>query len=277
MIFAQEAADDQEAVARIDVGDWHAQPRCAGLHAIGRKVRLSQTEIDVVAAQPAHQFLQQVQLFQRAVRCGQRRNLFCTVCRLDLAQTIRHILKGCLPIDFYPLAVLLEHRPGQTLSRVQPFITESVLIGNPAFVDSFVLDRYNAQHFIVLHLHRQIGTQAIVRTDRLALRQLPVACSVTERLAGQRAYRTQIDHVAGQLRIHRAVHKAHDFGMLATERHTQFHHPGDLLPKTHTARALDAAVHLFGGDQRTNILGHHAALGFLITRCAAAVSHSQIL
>ena len=65
--------------------------------------------------------------------------------------------------------------------------------------------------------------------------------------------------------------------MLAAERHAQLHHAGDLLSEPHTARALDAAVHLFGRNQRPDILGHHAALGFMITRRTAAVAHRLIL
>ena len=225
MVFAQKAADDQETVTGIDVRDGHAQPRkelsrLSSRHLggndcpfplwgkvrmrvvhrlfVGRtEIRLAQTEIHVVAAQPAHQFLQQIKFFQRAVRCGQRRNLFRTVCSFYLAQTIGYILQRGLPCHFDPLAVLLQHRLGQTLRRVQPFITEPVLVGNPAFVDGFILDRQNPHHFIVHHLDGQIGAQAIVRADRLAPRQLPVACGVAERFAGQRAHRAQVDHVAG--------------------------------------------------------------------------------
>jgi len=90
------------------------------------------------------------------VRRGERGDLFCAGAVGDLAQAVRHVFQRGLPFDFYPLAVLLEHRLGQAFRRIQAFIAEAVLVGDPAFVDGFVLDRCDTHHLVVLHMHGQI-------------------------------------------------------------------------------------------------------------------------
>ena len=115
MVLAQKAADNQQTIAAIDIGNRHAQPRCTRLLAVRAEVRLAQTEIHIAAAQTAHQFLQQIELFQRAVRRRQCSDLLCPALVGNLAQTVCHIFQRNRPLDFQPLAVLLEHRFGQAL------------------------------------------------------------------------------------------------------------------------------------------------------------------
>ena len=57
-----------------------------------------------------------------------------------------------------------------------------------------------------------------------------------------------------------------DLGVLAAADHAEFHDAGDLLAEADAARALDAARHLLGRDQRTQILVEHHALRLGVAR-----------
>ena len=58
MIFAQETAYNQQTISLVHVSYCHTQPRNACLFAIGTKIGLTQTEVHIMAAQTAQQFLQ---------------------------------------------------------------------------------------------------------------------------------------------------------------------------------------------------------------------------
>src|SRR6266550_4518813 len=47
--------------------------------------------------------------------------------------------------------------------RIERFVREAVLVGEPAFIDRLVLERKHAHHAIDLDLHDQIAAQPIVR------------------------------------------------------------------------------------------------------------------
>ena len=66
VVLAQEGADDQHALQRRQFGDRHAQVRHD--RAVQREVGLAQAEVDVLDAEAAHGFLQQVQFFHGRVR-----------------------------------------------------------------------------------------------------------------------------------------------------------------------------------------------------------------
>ena len=195
----------------------------------------------------------------------------------DLIEPIGYVLECGLPVHLQPLTVLLEHGLGQAFFAIEGLVREAVTIGNPALVDGLVLERHDPHHLVVLHLDHQVGPGGIVWADALAARKLPRPGAVAERLAGQRAHRADVDHVAGKLRIHRSPDKGFDLGMLAAVGHAEFHHTGDLLAKTDTARAVDAARHLFHRDERTYVLVEHHALFFLVARAGTTVTHRQIL
>ena len=116
-----------------------------------------------------------------------------------------------------------------------------------------------------------------MRSNRLATTQFPGTGAVAERFAGECTDRADVDHVAGQLGIHRGADEGLDLGVLATVGHAEFHLAGDFLAETDAARALDAARHLFHGDQRADVLGHDHALLFFVAGAAGAIAHSQIL
>src|SRR5206468_10154512 len=116
-----------------------------------------------------------------------------------------------------------------------------------------------------------------VRAHALAARQLPRARLVAERLAGDRADRAQVDHVARELGIDGAAIDRGDLGMLAAMDHAELHHAGHFLAEADATRAVDAACHLFERQQRTHVLRQHDALFFGVARRGAAVAHRQIL
>src|SRR3546814_981872 len=105
-----------------------------------------------------------------------------------------------------------------------------------------------------------------MRADRAAPRHFPAAGRELERLGQQRAHRTDIDHVARELGLDRLAHKGGDFRMLATVDHADFHDAAHFLAKTYATRAMYAALHAFGGNQRSHFLGHDHAFFFLVAR-----------
>ncbi|MNM74069.1 hypothetical protein D3C81_858190 [compost metagenome] len=196
---------------------------------------------------------------------------------LDAGQAIGHVFQRGLPVGFHPLAALLQQRAGQAVGTVQAFIREAVLVGNPALVDVFVFQRQHAHDALVLGLHHQVRAQAVVRRHRLAAGQFPGAGRVAERLAGQRADRAQVDHVARQFRVNGLADEGGDLRVLAAVEHAQLHHTGHFLAEAHAAGAVDAAGHLLHGDQRAHVLVEHHTLLFLVARLRGTVAHGQVL
>ena len=277
MVLAQEGADDEGRLQRRQRSDRSAQPARRTRRRGVAEVGMAQAEVDVLAAQAAHQLGQQVQFFERAVRRGQRADAGGAELGLDALQAVGHIAERGVPVHRLPRAALADHGRGQPRSAVQRLVAETVAVGNPALVDLFVLQREHAHDLVGLGLHDQVGAGGIVRADALAPRQLPGARAVAEGLAGQRADRADVDHVARQLGIDGAALDRRDLGMFAAVDHAEFHHPGDLLAEAHAARAVDAAAHLLHADQRADVLVEDDALFFGVARSRAAVAHCQIL
>src|SRR5450830_83005 len=197
--------------------------------------------------------------------------------RLDLLQTIGDILQRGLPIDRIPNPTLLKHGCGQTLVAVQGLVGKTVAICNPAFVDSLILKRYDTHDLVVFHLHNQIGTGGIVRTDRLATGQFPGAGTVAKRFAGQGSNRANVDHVAGKFRVNRVADKSFDLCMLAAMRHAQLHDASHLLAKANATGAMNASTHFLHGNQGANIFDCHHTFLFFVARRRSAITYRQIL
>ena len=68
MVLAQEAADDERAVERADVRDWHAEPRDARAKVVVGEIGLAQPVVDVPAAEPAHESRGERELLERPMR-----------------------------------------------------------------------------------------------------------------------------------------------------------------------------------------------------------------
>src|SRR5207344_69731 len=69
----------------------------------------------------------------------------------------------------------------------------------------------------------------------------------------------------------------HDLRVLAATDEPQFHVTRDLLPEADAARALDAAGHLLGRDERPQLLAKYDALRFLVARSRRTVPDREIL
>jgi hypothetical protein len=96
MVLTQERSDDQGSVEAAQGGNRCAEPmRLTGLRLIA-EISLAQTMVDVLAAQPAHQLAQQIQLFDRAVDRAQRTDRGSAMVSLDVLQAIGDIFKCCV-------------------------------------------------------------------------------------------------------------------------------------------------------------------------------------
>src|SRR5688572_6355462 len=65
--------------------------------------------------------------------------------------------------------------------------------------------------------------------------------------------------------------------MLAAVRHAELHNTGDLLSEAHASRAMNAARHLFGGNQRSHAFAKYDALWFGVPTFRRAVSDGKVL
>ena len=241
------------------------------------EVSCTQAAVDVVTAQCAHELRGQMKFFQGAVGAGQATQRCRTVFGFDLLHAIGHIFQGCSPVHGMPMAVLFDHRLGQTVGAVQGLVAEAVAIGNPAFIDVFVFQRHDTHDLVVLDLNNQVGTRGVMRTDGFAATQFPGPGLVAERLAGQCPNRADVNHVAGQLGVHGFTDKGFDLGMLAPVGHAQLHAARNFLAKTNTPGAVDATAHLFHADEGSHIFVKDHALFFVVTGCTAAIANRQVL
>ena len=274
MVFAQIAANNQRAIQRGKRSDAPTQPTYTERRVV---FCVTQPVINAVGTDATNQRTGKEQLFNGTVRTGQQADGICAMLRLDISHAIRHILQRGLPINSFPLASLLQHRLGETLGAVQCLVGKTIAVGNPTFVDRFVLKWNDAHHAVILHLHHQVGTCRVMWTDRAAARHFPRASAVTERLAGQGANGANINHVARQLGIDCLADERFDLSMLTAVRHTQFHLASNFLSETDAPCAMDAAAHFLHGHQWADIFVRDHALFFLVARGRAAVTHRQIL
>ena len=275
VVLAQIAANHQRPIQLGQFGNGHAQPTRLAL-GVG-KFGMAQTVVDIAATQCAHQLRRQPQLFYRAVRAGQQAHAGSALFFGNVAQAAGCIFQRGLPAHLEPAPVLLDHGRGQPVGAMQRLVAEAVAVGNPALIDGFVLKRHHAQHAVVFDLHDQVRARGVMRADAFAPRQLPRARRVAKRLVGQRAHRADVDHVAREFGVDGVADKSLDLAVLATMRHAQLHLAGNFHPKAHAARALDAAVHLFHGDERPHILGNEYAFFFFVARAVLAIAHGQVL
>ncbi len=184
-ILTQEAANNQRGIDVIQLRQRQANPRCrTRTLRIGAEILLTQAEINIVRAQAAHDATGQRHFFQCGVRAHRHSDLIATVILGNATQTVRHIIQRHIPFDFLPLATLLHHGLEQAFSTIQRFVRETVLIGNPALVNLFVIKRQYALDDITLDLNRQVGTGRVVWRHRFATLQFPGTCRVAERLGG---------------------------------------------------------------------------------------------
>ncbi len=170
VVFSDERTDDQYAVQLRQFGNAHAQPWRAVAFPIRREIAMPQARVQIPAAQAAQQFLRQIQFLQRGMRAEQATDGCATLslCRSDVTQSMGRVIKRDIPFDFVPHAILFDHWPRQARGRIQRLIRETVLVGEPAFVDVFVFKRQHTHHAAMLGLHNQVTAQTVVRADCFA-------------------------------------------------------------------------------------------------------------
>ena len=120
LVLAQEAADHEHAIERVDLGDLHAQPRNAG--ALRGEIGLPQPEVDVVAAERAHEARGQRLFLERRMRRHQRADGVGAMLRDDVGKPVRDMIESRLPVDRLPFAALLDHRRRQPFARIERFV-----------------------------------------------------------------------------------------------------------------------------------------------------------
>ena len=180
------------------------------------------------------------------------------------------------PAHFLPLAIDLAQRLDRTVFAVQALVRVAVTVGQPAFVDGFVVARHGAQHFAATHVQEQVRTHRVVVTQRLACGQFPRTGAELEHLVGQRTDRADVDDVAGQFGGQRLAVVGTDLQVLAAVHATQFIGASHVGGEAHAARALDAAGH-FGGDQRTHVLVRHHTLALVEAADRTAIAQRHVL
>ena len=159
---------------------------------------MAQAVVDVVATQAAHEAGGKPEFFNGAVRACECADAVCAVVLFDVKQAVHHIVDGGLPIYCAPLAHLLNHGAGEALGAVERLVAEAVAVGQPAFIDGFILKRLHPHDAMVFDLHNQICACGVVRADGFAPPQLPGARTVAKGFAGDCAYGANVYHVARQ-------------------------------------------------------------------------------
>ena len=181
-----------------------------------RRRDLAQAEVDVLAAEAAHQLGEQVQFFDRADRRRQRADARRRRARPRSAsgRATRSRARSVQSTLFHSPPCLIigaVSRSGEfkasyekrSRSAIQHSLTSSFSSGTTRITCA------------ALDLDDQVGAGGIVRAHALAARQLPGTGAVAERLAGQRADRADVDHVARQLGVDRVADEGGDLGVLA--------------------------------------------------------------
>ena len=276
LFLAQLTADQQRGPQRFKIGDVPPQPRKRRGRVLIGKIRLPEAVVDIVAAQFAHQFLQQIGFFQRGRGRGQRAEPLGAVGLDDPAEARLDGGQRGLPIDLAPLPGGLQHGRRQAIRAVDRLVAEAVPIRQPDLVDRLVGRRDHALDPVAPHVQVDIGADRIMRRDRVLLREFPGAGRITVRLGGQGADRTQVDHIARQFGLDMLFYIGADLHILAPAGRAQFAHAGDLLAETHAARAVDAAGQV-GLDQGADIFILDHPLFFLIARDIAAIAEREVL
>ena len=109
--------------------------------------------------------------------------------------------------------------------------------------------RQNAHHFATTHIHTYVGTNRIHHINGFSFAQFPRPGFKFVRQRCESAHWAQIDNVALQFRIDRLVQIGGDFNIFTAARKAHFFDACDFGGETHTACALNAAVH-FSFNQR---------------------------
>src|SRR4029077_11963404 len=126
------------------------------------------------------------------------------------------------------------------------------LVGDPFLIDGVVHARQDAHDLAATRIDANGAAESVHDVDRQRLGELPRPRYEGVRLRGERPYGAEIDHVAGEVRQHAALEIGGDLHVLAAADGAELFHAGHLGHEAHTARAVDATIHV-GADQRPEI------------------------
>ena len=143
------------------------------------------------------------------VRCGddQRADRLGAVLALDVRKRLRDVVERRLP------SRLRCHAPSCLIigairrSAELTLVGKAVAVRQPALVDRLVLQRQHPHHAVLLDLHEMLDPSESCGRPIVGA-SAPRCAPVAERLAGQRADRAEVDHVARQLGLDRAAHES---------------------------------------------------------------------
>ena len=188
---ARIGADQQDRIGLVDAADAGVED-VAAARAVEHGAVLA--AVDVGRAEARHQVLQRHHRFGVALIAGDGRDLAA----LELAQLLGDGREGLVPGRLDELAGLAHIRP------VEPLVAQAVdgvtgLVGDPLLVDVVVHPRQHAHDLRAARVDADVGAQRIQHVDRLGLGELPRPRLVGVGLRGERAYRAEIDQVAGKL------------------------------------------------------------------------------
>src|SRR5579863_8054961 len=183
---------------------------------------------------------------------------------------------SALSARLFQVAAVAHQRVLEAVGTVDALVTEAVAIGNPGFVDGLVLARHNPHQAPAQYVTENVAADAIVRRDERRRGHLPGTRAEAVGLGNERADRAQVDDVARQLVVDRALYVSAHLHVLTAADHAEFLDAGDFLREANAARAVDATGHV-GGDERPQVLVLDRALALVIARHIAAEPHGQVL
>ena len=140
-----------------------------------------------------HQALQRKQIFNACQITADGADMLWRI-GLD---TVGDQRKSLLPAGRAQFAAFAQIRPVEPLCR-QTIPDESGLVGNPFLVHRLIEPRHDAHHFAATGIDPDGRTNRIHDVNSLGLGQFPGPRLESVWLGGQRADRTQINHVALQ-------------------------------------------------------------------------------
>ncbi len=182
LLLTHVRANQEHRVLLFQLLDFHPQVRAnRGCRLVG-EIALAQAVVDVADIQTAHQTLEQVEFFQRGSRVCQRTD----ASRVGGAQDFGGSFQSLLPAHFIPVTIALEHRLGNAVRAGNALVAETVTVGNPAFVDAFIVTWHGTHHFLTEGMHLNVGADTIVWRNAVVGFQFPRPCLVTRWLGSQR-------------------------------------------------------------------------------------------
>ena len=269
-LMARIGADEKDRIGLVDAGD-------GGVEEIGRpskrgiECRAILAAIDIRRAELLGEQLQREHL----LRGGQIAGDGGKARAVEPFQPLGDDAKGLVPARRNELPLLSHIRPVETLGA-QAVPDMARLVGDPFLVDGVVHARQDAHHLPPARIDADGAAERIHDVDRERLAELPGPRHEGVRLRGERADGTEIDDVPRQIGKHAPLEIGGDLHVLATADGAELLHARDLGHETHTARAVDAAIHE-GADQRPEIFVLDRALVVLEAAGVEAVGHGLIL